>query len=169
MKTILKKSLILSVLVVTSISLFSQNVAEYKTVSVPHTTVTITVPSDFNLIKGQPSFLHQATASTLQVKEVSTPYKVVVGTLSPESMAKNNEVWVGSEDAVMNTGLEAKWFFSTFNLTAENSSQAVPYERVMLLTGNESKTIWLIGNYPKSVASQMKDVIKKAMLTAMFQ
>ena len=143
---------------------FAQNTNDtsndYQTV--PGTNVKIIPPKNFlpnPQIKG---FMHAGSSASIQVQEIAKPFKSVIAGINEAGFTSQGYTLKKQESIKTIAGKEGILFHLSF------VTKDVEYERLMLLTGDETQTVWINANYPKIADFLLFDVLNKSLLTVSF-
>jgi len=118
--------------------------------------------------KGKTGFIHKGAGSTLQVEILDGMiYTLIAGSLTAEELLKQNAVLKEHYTLLTNNGKAADFFVVGFSIKALDKD--VEYERMMLLTGDHKKTIWVSANYPIIAKSVIFNVLKESLLSVDFE
>lgn len=129
----------------------------------PNTNIKIIPPLHFISYKKINGFLHTGSSSTIQASEIlGTPYVMYTKGMTSDFFGKQGVTLVSEEDIITKDNKQGKLYIVTF------SSNGVDFERMMLLTGDYNRTIWLNANYPVVVKFLLFDVIKKSIISIVF-
>lgn len=112
-------------------------------------------------------FIHQGAASTIQVQIYEKVlYSYIAASLTEEELLKQNARLVEHSKVLTNDDKEADFFVIAFTLNSDGKE--VEYERMMLLTGDHTKAIWINANYPVLAKQILFNVLKESLLTVQF-
>ncbi len=133
------------------------------------TDVSIIPPAYFMpfVQNGKIGFVHKGAGSTIQVQILdSILYTFVAASFTPEEMLKQNAVLKEHGSILTNSGQQAEFFIISFFIKALDKD--VEYERMMLLTGDYKRTVWVSANYPIIAKPVVYSVLKESLLTIEF-
>jgi len=118
--------------------------------------------------KGKAGFIHKGAGSTLQVEILDgMVYTLIAGSLTAEELLKQNAVLKEHYTILTNNDKSADFFIVGFSIKALDKD--VEYERMMLLTGDHKRTIWVSANYPLMAKSVVFNVLKESLLSVDFE
>ncbi len=138
---------------------------------IPGTNIKIIPPAYFKpFIKdGKYGFMHEGAGASVAVTEVKgTPYVMVVQTLTKEYIEKQGMKYIAREDVKTKSGKEGVIISVGFNVKSTDGKKDVPYERLMLFTGDYARTVWVQGNYPVVAKNVLYLVIRESLLSVQF-
>lgn len=117
---------------------------------------------------GKTGFIHKGAGSTIQVEILDGMiYTLIAGSLTAEELLKQNAVLKEHYTILTNNGKSADFFIVGFSIKALDKD--VEYERLMLLTGDHKRTIWVSANYPVMAKSVVFNVLKESLLSVDFE
>ena len=158
---------------------FAQNITQHQKDSllnnwqdIPGTSVKIIPPAYFKpFIKdGKYGFMHEGAGASVAVLEVKgTPWVMVVQALTKEYIEKQGMKYIAREDVKTKDGKDATIISVSFKVKSTDGKQDVDYERLMLFTGDYSKTIWVQGNYPLVAKNVLYLVIRESLMSVRFE
>lgn len=129
-------------------------------------TVTLDVPEGFEAVQNQNGFLHKGSASTLMIEEISnSPFSFSADHFSAKNLEKDGASLIGQQNIKTSSGQDAILYTLTVALKNKDNTTTVDFERMVLLTGNETKTICVVVNYPVIVRALIQEPLKTAMLS----
>lgn len=131
--------------------------------------VSMTPPSHFLpfVQDNKQGFIHQGAASTIQVQIFENVlYTFIAESLTEEELIKQNARLVEHTQVLTNDDKEADFFVIAF--TVNSNGKDVEYERMMLLTGDHTRAIWINANYPLLARDILYNVLKESLLTLQF-
>ena len=112
-------------------------------------------------------FIHQGAASTIQVQTFeNVMYTFIAESLTEEELIKQNARLIEHTQVLTNDDKEADFFVIAF--TVKSNGEEVEYERMMLLTGDHTRAIWINANYPLIARKILYSVLKESLLTVQF-
>ncbi len=131
--------------------------------------VQLTPPAYFLpfIQKDKQGFIHQGAASTIQVQIYENVlYTYIAASLTEEELLKQNARLIEHSKVLTNDNREADFFVIGFTVTS--NGEEMEYERMMLLTGDHTKAIWINANYPVLAKEVLFNVLKESLLTVKF-
>ncbi len=136
----------------------------------PQTQVSIMPPQNFKAVESVRGFINLLTTTSITCTEVNGyQYNTLVNRLSAEDIAKQNAVLLSTEDVQTTSGMTAKLLTISFSIPGMDSThKPVPFERMMLFTGNRTKTVWINVTYPVNVKPFIYKLVRKSILTVKF-
>ncbi len=144
----------------------------YKAVNEPYQLdagVKLTPPPFFlPFVQGVKSgFIHKGAASTIQVQVIdSVIYSFVAAALDEEELLRQNTILVEKDTLLTNHGQQAVFMVVAF--TVNQNGKSADYQRMMLFTGDLTRTIWISANYPVVARNVLFNVLKESLLTVEF-
>ncbi|PKP05409.1 MAG: hypothetical protein CVU11_00455 [Bacteroidetes bacterium HGW-Bacteroidetes-6] len=116
---------------------------------------------------GKIGFIHKGAGSTIQIQILdSILYTFVAAGFTEEQMLKQHAVLKEHGSVLTNSGKQAEFFIISFFIKALDKD--VEYERMMLLTGDYKRTIWVSANYPVMAKPVVYSVLRESLLTIEF-
>ncbi|MBI4646625.1 MAG: hypothetical protein HY738_08565 [Bacteroidia bacterium] len=132
-------------------------------IHVPGTKVRMIPPKYFlpnEQIKG---FIHQKSASTIQVNEIEgTAYPLIVDGMTDVHFASQNVELVSKEEINTDDGKHGMLYVVSFTV------KEVKFERIMYFTGDYNNTIWVNANYPVLLKPLIYNTLRQSLLTVEF-
>lgn len=138
---------------------------------IPGTSIRMIPPAYFKpFIKdGKYGFMHEGTGASVAATEVKgTPYVMVVQALTKDYLEKQGMRYISREEVKTKAGKDGVIISVGFTVKSVDGKQNVDYERLMLFTGDYSKTVWVQGNYPVLVKKVLYLVIRESLLSVEF-
>lgn len=128
-------------------------------VRVPGTGVRLAPPDGFVATERFPGFRSEDGAATIQVTEMPGPYAEVKGALATEALAKRGMMLLSVADATVNgaPGVLAR---------VSQAFEGTWYLKWMVLGGDASGTVLLVGTFPEAAAARFEAPIRAALLGA---
>lgn len=112
-------------------------------------------------------FIHQGAASTIQVQIYENVlYTYIAASLTEEELLKQDVRLIEHTYVLTNSDKKAEFFVIAF--TVYSNGEEMEYERMMLLTGDHTKAIWINANYPVLARDVVYSVLKESLLTVEF-
>lgn len=116
---------------------------------------------------GKTGFIHKGAGSTIQVQILdSMIYTMIAGGLTEEEFLRQNATLKEHYSVLTNNGQKADFFIISFFIKALDKD--VEYERMMLLTGDHTRAIWVNANYPLMAKQVVFSVLKECLLSVEF-
>jgi len=168
------KTVIFSVfLLLTAFTVSAQKKADttYKliTVQVPETNVKISIPSVFEYNDVQKCYIFKGAASSLTVKEIKgSSFSKVSSKVDDKYFEKLGFIYKSQQTIKTVKGLDGIIYVSTALLKSKETNQELEFEKLMLLAGDDSKTVWITVNYPVFAKQALYDLMSKALLSVDF-
>jgi hypothetical protein len=138
---------------------------------IPGTDIKIIPPAYFKpFIKdGKYGFKHDGAAASIAVLEVKgTPYVMVTQALTKDYIEKQGMKYIAKEEVKTNSGKDGVIISVGFTVKSTDGTKDVPYERLMLFTGDYARTVWVQGNYPVVAKNVLYLVIRESLLSVQF-
>ncbi|HQI70200.1 MAG TPA: hypothetical protein PLT47_05585 [Bacteroidales bacterium] len=163
----MKIRIITLLLIVASLGCSSQtNEAPKKFFKATVNNVTLDVPEGFEAVTGQNGFLHKGSASTLMIEEIpNSPYSFSAEHFNATNLEKDGAKLTGSDKIKTSSGHEAILYTLTVPLKSKDNTTTADFERMVLLTGNETRTICIVVNYPVIIKKLIQEPLKTSMLS----
>lgn len=163
---------------VTQTMVFAQKVSQQQKDSllnnwqeVPGTNLKIIPPAYFKpfIKEGKYGFMHEGAAASISVQEVTgSPYTMVIQVLTKEYIESQGLHYISREEVKTKQGKDGVIIAVSFTVKSTDGKQDVEYERLMLFTGDYSRTVWVQGNYPVLVKNVLYLVIRESILSIQF-
>jgi hypothetical protein len=138
---------------------------------IPGTDIKIIPPAYFKpFIKdGKYGFMHEGAAASIAVLEVKgTPWVMVTQALTKEYIEKQGMKYIAREEVKTKAGKDGVIISVGFTVKSTDGKQDIPYERLMLFTGDYARTVWVQGNYPVVAKNVLYLVIRESLLSVQF-
>lgn len=117
--------------------------------------------------KDKTGFIHKGAGSTIQVQILDGMiYSMIAGGLTEEEFLNQNATLKEHYTVLTNNNNKAEFFIVSFFIKALDKD--VEYERMMLLTGDHKRTIWISANYPIMAKPVVFNVLKESLLSVEF-
>jgi len=117
--------------------------------------------------KGKMGFIHKGAGSTIQVQILDGMiYSMIAGGLTTEEFMRQNATLKEHYSVLTNSGQKAEFFIVSFFIKALDKD--IEYERMMLLTGDHTRAIWVSANYPVMAKTVVFTTLKESLLTVEF-
>lgn len=128
--------------------------------------VVLDVPAGFEPVSGQNGFLHKGSASTLMIEEIpNSPFSFAAEHFNASSLEKDGARLTGQENMKTSSGQDAILYTLTVPLKNKDNTTSADFERMVLITGNETKTICIVVNYPVIIKKLIQEPLKTSMLS----
>ncbi len=128
--------------------------------------ITLDVPEGFEAVQGQNGFLHKGSASTLMIEEIpNSPFSFSADHFNSENLEKDGAKLISKQDIKTSSGQDGVLYTLTVSLKNKDNTSSVDFERLVLLTGNETKTICVVVNYPVIIKKLIQEPLKTSMLS----
>ncbi|MEA1874080.1 MAG: hypothetical protein U9N51_06595 [Bacteroidota bacterium] len=133
------------------------DLSEKDAIEAPNTNVSIIPPENFELNPATNGFIHEGSATTIQIMEINNvSVKNVTTSLNTEYF-KNQEFNLESkQDIQLNNGNFATIYLTKYTVNEED------FYRLFFFTGDK-KTIWINVNFPAIV----KDLLYKPIIASL--
>ena len=117
--------------------------------------------------KDKTGFIHKGAGSTIQVQILDGMiYTMIAGGLTTEEFLRQNATLKEHYTILTNDNQKAELFIVSFFIKALDKD--VEYERLMLLTGDHTRTVWVSANYPLMAKPVVFNVLKESLLSVEF-
>lgn len=117
--------------------------------------------------KDKTGFIHKGAGSTIQVQILDGMiYSMIAGGLTAEEFLRQNATLKEHYTILTNDNQKAELFIVSFFIKALDKD--VEYERLMLLTGDHTRTVWVSANYPLMAKPVVFNVLKESLLSVEF-
>jgi hypothetical protein len=127
-------------------------------VRVVGTSVSLEPPPGFTQAKQFPGFAKEEITASIMVTEVPGPYSKVTEGMTNEGLASRGMTLIDRED---DTNSKPPRIL----LHVAQDARGLEFLKWMLITGDEKKTVMVVGTYPKSKQDEVGEAIKNAVLT----
>ncbi len=144
-----------------SAGLFSANEVNAKGMRVPGTKITIQPPSEFTASEQFPGFQHMNSGSSIMITEIPGPVTEVSRGMTKDGLASRGMILLEKSNVMVNKQ-DAKL------LKIRQYHSNVEYLKWMILFGDSSSSILVVGTYPASVDFGIGKNIKNSILTAVW-
>jgi hypothetical protein len=156
-----------------SLSISAQHKADstYKfiTVQVPETKIEISIPSVFEYNDVQKCYVFKGAASSLTVKEIrGSSFIKVAAKVDAKYFENLGFAYQSQQNIKTIKGLDGIIYISTAKLKSKETNQELEFEKLMLLAGDETKTVWITVNYPVFAKQALYEIMTKSLLTVSF-
>ncbi len=145
---------------------FSQNSDNSKFFAAQVGNIGIDIPDGFEVIQNQHGYIHKGSASTLFITEMEkVPFSFAGQHFNNENFEKGNAKIISTQKVKTQDGNDAVLYTLTLNITAKEGNKTIEYERLILITGNESTTVFVVANYPVMVKKIIEEPLKASLLS----
>ncbi|MCX7955124.1 MAG: hypothetical protein N3A01_08055 [Bacteroidales bacterium] len=140
-------------------------------VNIENTNIMIAPPKYFIYNSKISGFIHLPTTAAINIKEIKGyNYELVTANLTDEYIASQNAKLISVENITTSSGMPGKLYTLRFNIqSADSLKKDIPFERLMLFTGDINNTIWVNATYPLNVKIFVEKIIKKSILSVKFK
>lgn len=138
---------------------------------IPGTDIRIIPPAYFKpfIKEGKYGFMHEGAGASIAVMEVKgTPWVMVTQALTKDYIEKQGMHYISREEVKTKAGNDGVIISVGFKVKSTDGKQDVEYERLMLFTGDYSRTIWVQGNYPVVAKKVLYLVVRESLLSVQF-
>jgi len=126
--------------------------------------ITIDVPVGFEKVQDQNGFLHKGSASTLMINEVAnSPFVFTADHFKAENLEQDGAKLMDKQELKINSGLDAVLYTLTLSLKSKDNTANVEFERMVLITGNENTTVYVVANYPVIIKKLIQETMKTSI------
>ncbi len=152
---------------IVSFSCFSQtSETKNKFFKATFNNITIDVPEGFEAVPNQNGFLHKGSASTLMVSEITaSPFSFILSHFNSENLEKDGAKLTDKIEIKTTSGQDAVLYTLGFAVKSKDKSSSVDFERLILITGNETTTVVVVANYPVMIRKLIQDPLKISLLS----
>lgn len=127
------------------------------------TSITITPPKTFHFKEGtNNTFIQDWTSSSILIQQLNTSYELLIATLTPETFTKQGFKYVSKYEVFTKSGNPGMMYVLTFK------TGDWEYERIVLFSGDKTKTAWISANYPVVMRHLLYEVLEKCVLNIEF-
>ena len=122
------------------------------------TSATLEPPTDFKMAKDFSGFAHGPSGSSSVVTELPGPVSEVTAAMTADGLATQGIRLLDSSEtsAAGRSGLL---------LHAAESKSGIEYEKWMLALGERSRTLLVVGTFPKELGDSLREPIRAALLS----
>lgn len=132
-------------------------------VKIEGTSITITPPKTFHFKDGSKNtFIQDWTSSSILVQEINASYEKLIPTITNETFTKQGYNFVSKYEVFTKSGNAGMMYVLTFK------TGDWEYERLVLLSGDKTKTAWISANYPVVMRHLLYEVLEKCVLNIEF-
>jgi hypothetical protein len=126
--------------------------------------ITMDVPVGFERVQGQNGFLHKGSASTLMINEISnTPFNYSANHFNAENLEQDGAKLIDKQELKTSSGQDAVLYTLTLSLKSKDNTSNVDFERMVLITGNENTTVYVVANYPVIIKKLIQETMKTSI------
>lgn len=163
----MKIKILTFILCIVSFSCFSQSSeTKNKFFKATFNNITIDVPEGFEAVTNQNGFLHKGSASTLMVSEISnSPFNFTVSHFNSENLEKDGAKLTEKTEIKTTADQDAVLYTLSFAVKSKDNSSSVDFERLILITGNETTTVVIVANYPVMIRKLIQEPLKTSLLS----
>jgi hypothetical protein len=134
-----------------------------KTTVIIDTFAVSIVPPQYSLKIDARTFISPATTSSIQIAELKrVVYPMVVQNITEETLAPQGVRLISKENVVTLDNKEGVIVLVSMKVDTTD------FYRLMLFTGDYTKTIWVTANYPVILKEKVEAILRKSMLTLKF-
>ena len=130
-----------------------------QSVRVPGTKVALTPPPGFSLAGQYPGFEQPASQASIMVTELPGAAGEMIRALTPQALATRGMVLLSAHDETIN-GNPARL------MSLRQKAGATDALKWMLIAGNQSMTIMIVGTFPAEHSSSVGAAIQQSLLSA---
>lgn len=132
-------------------------------IKIEGTSITITPPKTFHFKEGtKNTFIQDWTSSSILVQQLNTSYEKLIPTITPETFTKQGFKYISKYEVFTKSGNSGMMYVLTFK------SGDWEYERIVLFSGDKTKTAWISANYPVVMRHLLYEVLEKCVLNIEF-
>jgi len=126
--------------------------------------ITLDVPVGFEEVQGQNGFLHKGSASTLMINEISnSPFSFTSDHFNAENLEKDGAKLIDKQELKTSSGQDAVLYTLTLSIKSKDNTTNVDFERMVLITGNENTTVYVVANYPVIIKKLIQETMKTSI------
>ncbi len=138
-------------------------------VQVPETKIEISIPSVYEYNEVQKCYVFKGAASSLTVKEIrGASFSKVITKVDAKYFENLGFTFQSQQSIKTEKGLDGIIYISTAKLKSKETNQELEFEKLMLLAGDETKTVWITVNYPVFAKQALYEIMTKSLLTVDF-
>ena len=127
------------------------------------TSISIIPPKTFHFKEGSTNtFIQDWTSSSILVQQINTAYDKMITTITPETFTKQGFTYISKYEVFTKSGNPGMLYVISFK-TGEWE-----YERIVLFSGDKTKTAWISANYPVIMRNLLYEVLEKCVLNIEF-
>ncbi|WP_285055388.1 hypothetical protein [Pedobacter ginsengisoli] len=127
---------------------------------VPGTKCSLVPPAGFVPATSFNGFQHNESGSSIMITQMAGPYSKIVAGFVPENLAKQG-MTMAKKEVVDFNGNKA------LSIKLSQKANGMDYLKEMLVIGNESTTVMVIGTYPET-SKNMEATIHKALFSTVY-
>jgi len=166
-KNIIVNSLIVAFLIFTSAYSFSQKTnnssIKLNTVNVPGTSILMSIPTVFEYNDVQKAYVYKGASASITATELKTSLKSVTSKIDAKYFEKAGFKYIEQFNIKTNAGIEGIIYVSNAVLKGNTEKKEVEFQKLMLLAGNETKSVWITINYPTFA----KEMLYETMISSL--
>ncbi len=126
--------------------------------------ITIEVPVGFEKVQGQNGFLHKGSASTLMINEIkNSPFVFSADHFNAENLEQDGAKLMDKQELKTSSGLDAVLYTLALSIKSNDNTTNVDFERMVLITGNENTTVYIVANYPVIIKKLIQETMKTSI------
>lgn len=133
--------------------------AAAQAVQVPGTKVSLVPPEGFVAASQFPGFKRSDAGSSIIVTEIPAPVSKLRAVMTEEGLASQGMTLLNATPQSV-SGQIAQLLHVT------QTANGTAFEKWLVVLGDETQTVMIVGAYPQSLAEHMSDPIKQALLSA---
>ena len=163
----MKIKILTFILCIVSFSCFSQSSeTKNKFFKATFNNITIDVPEGFEALTNQNGFLHKGSASTLMVSEITnSPFSFTESHFKSDNLEKDGAKLAEKTEIKTTSGQNAVLYTLNFTVKSKDNSSSIDFERLILVTGNETTTVVVVANYPVMIRKLIQEPLKASLLS----
>jgi hypothetical protein len=151
------KKILLALFISFTTFAFGQTAAHKQ---VPGTKCSLVPPADFIPASSFNGFQHNESGSSIMITQMAAPYSKIVAGLVPENLAKQG-MTLAKKEVVDFDGSRA------VTIKVSQKANGMDYLKEMLVFGNESNTVMVIGTYPET-SKNMEAAIHNSLFSTVY-
>lgn len=128
---------------------------------VPGTAVTLTPPVGFSAASQFTGFQNEKSGASIAVTEVPAPVRQLLDGLDAPKLATQGMKLIASSEVTV-AGRNA------LLLHVVQTASGIEFEKWMLILGDDSRAVLLVGTFPQAISDAMREPVKSALLSAMW-
>jgi hypothetical protein len=132
--------------------------ASAQSVRVPGTKVALTPPPGFSPARQYPGFEQPASQASIMITELPGGAPEMLGALTPQALATRGMILLAAHDETIN-GSPARL------MNLRQKADAADSLKWMLIGGNQTMTIMIVGTYPAASPASVGAAIQQALLS----
>lgn len=168
-KTVIFSAFLLLVSICASAQHKADSSYKLLTVQVPDTKVEISIPSVYEYNDLQKCYIFKGAASSMTVKEIrGSSFTKVASKVDAKYFEALGFTYKSQQNVKTIKGLDGIIYISSAKLKSKETNQELEFEKIMLLAGDDTKTVWITVNYPVFAKQALYDLMTKSLLTVDF-